>query len=330
MPPSALPLLVTTTANEAGSVTQSLFPEPVPVPRANETYLQTLNLLVGPERARVIVNSSYYALPSNSTASGDDDSFRKTFERLVTDGEWRCANRYMARKWAEGGGKVWVGEWTKRVGYVSNAAGYCAKKDRGMVCHEVGEVGILEVRSTHAIQDDIFPTFGTTPSPSAADIALVSGDLAHDAIRILLRGVIVIQELKEGGLADIKHKEVSTAWISFIHNLDPNTQKAESLPILSDIPKSEGESLPAEANGTAADRGGHDIDQSCSSKRRRHTGPPSHLQPGTVTVPNDQWEPCTASSSGTSEVRAIGGGKVVACPEGFWGHTVPFDWQLYG
>lgn len=70
------------------------------------------------------------------TGKKGEDEFRQTFERLVSDGVWRCPSRDFAGRWAEQGGKVWVGEWTKGVGYASNVGGgYCGQQ--GRVCHEV-------------------------------------------------------------------------------------------------------------------------------------------------------------------------------------------------
>ena len=64
------------------------------------------------------------------------DTFRETFEKIVTDGIWKCPARQAGREWAKNGGKVWVGEWTKGRAYVSNQdGGYCSEK--GRVCHEV-------------------------------------------------------------------------------------------------------------------------------------------------------------------------------------------------
>lgn len=178
-PPNQLPILINSTANEAGQIVQSLFP--APVPPSNETLLQTLSLLVGPERAGVIVSSGAYPLGKGS------DTFRETFERIVTDGVWRCSARDTARKWARDGGRVWVGEWTKGSSYVSNqGGGYCSEK--GRVCHEVcpplplgrfrlaacaGRVSRQEgsLMLMLMCQDDIYPTFGT----GATNGNLVSG-----------------------------------------------------------------------------------------------------------------------------------------------------------
>ena len=121
-------MLVSTTTHEAGSVTQSIFP--FPIPPDNNTYFGLLSMFVGPDRAGQLVQSSEYALGTSG-----DDVFRQTFERLVTDGVWRCPSRDFGKRWADAGGKVWVGEFTKGVGYVSNEGGSYCQGDR--VCHEV-------------------------------------------------------------------------------------------------------------------------------------------------------------------------------------------------
>lgn len=57
--PDSLPLLITIVRNEAGSVTQSLFPEPVPPSPATLGYV--LSGLIGPERAATILSSPSYS-----------------------------------------------------------------------------------------------------------------------------------------------------------------------------------------------------------------------------------------------------------------------------
>jgi hypothetical protein len=131
-PPHLIPLLITTTANEAGSVVGSLFPTASPA--NNATYQQILSVFVGADRAGQIIGSPEYAM----TGQGDD-TFRTSFERLVTDGVWRCASRAFADRWAESRGNVWVGEWTRGSQYVTNNGnGYC----KGRVCHEVSVLSL--------------------------------------------------------------------------------------------------------------------------------------------------------------------------------------------
>lgn len=103
------------------------------MPINNQTYLGVLSGFVGQERASIIASSPPYALPASG--QGREDEFRQKFERLVTDGVWRCASRDFARRWAGAGGNVWVGEWTRGRRYVSNEGGsYCTGDG---VCHEV-------------------------------------------------------------------------------------------------------------------------------------------------------------------------------------------------
>jgi hypothetical protein len=126
--PNQLPILITSTANEAGQIIGGLFPSPIPA--SNETLASTLAFLVGPERTQTLLESGLYKFGKG------DDAFRETFERLVSDGIWRCSARSAGREWAKNGGKVWVGEWTKGKTYDSNKdSGYCTAN--GRVYHEV-------------------------------------------------------------------------------------------------------------------------------------------------------------------------------------------------
>ncbi|KAK1927610.1 Alpha/Beta hydrolase protein [Papiliotrema laurentii] len=135
---SDISLLMTTTKNEGGSAVQQLFP--VPVPPSNKTLVSALTALVGEDRAEAIAK-----VPAYTSSVGGADGMRGTFEKIVTDGVWRCPNRAAARSWAKAGGKVWVAEWLAGSTYPTNTGSYCQGADR--VCHE----------------DDIYPTFGTAP-----------------------------------------------------------------------------------------------------------------------------------------------------------------------
>jgi hypothetical protein len=142
--------LITSTANEAGQIVDTLFP--AAVPSSNTTLLSTLSFLVGEERAAALLVSGKYQLGNG------EDTFRETFEKIVTDGIWRCPARQVGREWAKNGGRVWVGEWTKGKGYVSNqGGGYCSAK--GRVCHEVCPFSLDSCVVANE-QDDIMPTFG--------------------------------------------------------------------------------------------------------------------------------------------------------------------------
>jgi hypothetical protein len=125
-------MLLTTTANEAGTLVQSLLQAPQTLSNASYSYL--LTSLAGPERAQEIIASQAYALPSTDGFGKSGDDFRGTVERVGTDLAWRCASREFARAWGGAGGQVWVAEWQRGINYLSNTnGGYCEEK----VCHEV-------------------------------------------------------------------------------------------------------------------------------------------------------------------------------------------------
>ena len=106
---------MTTTKNEGGSAVQQLFP--VPVPPSNKTLVSALTALVGEDRAEAIAK-----VPAYTSSVGGADGMRGTFEKIVTDGVWRCPNRAAARSWAKAGGKVWVAEWLAGSTYPTNTA----------------------------------------------------------------------------------------------------------------------------------------------------------------------------------------------------------------
>jgi hypothetical protein len=87
-------------------------------------------------------------------------------ERIITDGTWRCPNRDVAAKWAESGGKVWLGEFVAGTTYPTNKDGeYCTKA--GRVCHEVSSSLISSLSGpADQVQDDVIPTFGGGSSVS--------------------------------------------------------------------------------------------------------------------------------------------------------------------
>ncbi|WVF65861.1 hypothetical protein IAT40_000598 [Kwoniella sp. CBS 6097] len=261
--PSSIALLLSTVSNEAGSAVQASFEAPVPL--SNNTYFATLSVAVNPDRAKVISASSRYALPpaDSPTPTGlygaGGDLFRETYERAATDGIWRCPNRDVARSWSRAGGKVWVGEWTKGATYPTNQQdeGYC--KQKGRVCHE----------------DDIYPTFGNAPNPSAN--------------------------------MSSSEEEILSYWTSFIQNLDPNGS--------TNGPKRDYPNLTHLAD--KAKNWWDDWTSSWKWWKRAGSGYPS-----AIAIWNQYRD--------DDDVLALGGGEVGACPEGFWGDKVPYDWQLYG
>nr|XP_019001775.1 uncharacterized protein I203_05482 [Kwoniella mangroviensis CBS 8507]OCF65236.1 hypothetical protein I203_05482 [Kwoniella mangroviensis CBS 8507] len=155
-----IPLLITTVANEAGTAVSEIFPAPVTLSQDN--YYATLAATIGAERAEILSSSREYGLP-NATGYGEGgDVFREKYERAATEGIWTCPNRDVAEQWSRNGGKVWVGQWNKGVTYPSNDNnGYC--KSKGRDCHE----------------DDIYPTFGTSPDTSDGVTSLEEDILSY-------------------------------------------------------------------------------------------------------------------------------------------------------
>ncbi|WVQ73418.1 hypothetical protein IAR50_002990 [Cryptococcus sp. DSM 104548] len=331
--PASLPLLLTTVKNEGGSAISSIFSTHVPL--SNDTYYSTLSALIGSPRAESLVDSAYYALPAiNSSSSSSTaaygpsgDTFRETFERAVTDGIWRCANLDVAGKWNAAGGKVWVGEWREGVAYPDNESGYCTKD--GVVCHE----------------DDIYPTFGTAPSPSTNATTLEATILSH--------------------------------WVSFITTLDPNpssssSSRKRSLPFTWSSWWNWSWTRNGNGNGTGQREGGGGVggesdfaivpgSSSSRSTFRSFSSSSSHSASTPTFIPSTFTSPTSTSSSlptssspsssfaaatspttptsaqwsqytSESDVFALGGdGQVsAACPSAFWGESVQYDWQLYG
>ena len=147
LPPSNVPLLITTTLHEGGSAVQQAIP--VALQGSLLSYTTSLATIFGTNRTQAIVDA--YELEEGA------DSLRQSLEKVATDGMWRCPNRAVASQWAAAGGKVWVGEWSVGSTYPDNKGTYCQQS--GRACHE----------------DDLYPTFGTSPSPNSDVKAMVSG-----------------------------------------------------------------------------------------------------------------------------------------------------------
>ncbi|KAL1410755.1 hypothetical protein Q8F55_001697 [Vanrija albida] len=138
--PASTPLLITYTADEGNTLIGRALPDPVPLNASS--YNASLGVVLDPTRAgKVMAPGSPYELPA--TDSGD--TLRHSVSRVVTDAYFRCPARSLAAGYAAAGGKVYVAEWTQGLPYPTNSNALCT----GKVCHG----------------DDIYPTFGTSPSP---------------------------------------------------------------------------------------------------------------------------------------------------------------------
>ncbi|ODN93444.1 hypothetical protein L198_05309 [Cryptococcus wingfieldii CBS 7118] len=296
--PASLPILLTTVKNEGGTAISSIFSTHVPL--SNDTYYSTASALIGTSRATSLVSSEYYSLPAiNSTSSTapygpSGDTFRETFERAVTDGIWKCANVDVANKWASAGGKVWVGEWREGVTYPDNESGYCTGD--GIVCHE----------------DDIYPTFGTASDPSSNTSTLESTIFSH--------WVAFITTLNPNPSSAAKKRSFSFTWSSW-WDWSWNGQKAGGS---SDFALSPGSSSSHSSSSRSSLHSSSSHAYSSSSSPSPTSTSPSSSATSTAT---SKWSQYTSES----DVFALGGDEQLsgACPAGFWGDSVPFDWQLY-
>ncbi|WVW80223.1 hypothetical protein I302_102201 [Kwoniella bestiolae CBS 10118] len=186
-----IPLLITTVSNEAGTAVSELFPGPVPV--SQDVYLATLAATINPDRASIVSSSGEYALPNSLGYGEGGDLFRETYEKAATQGIWACPNRDVAERWSRNGGKVWVGQWNKGVTYPSNAGeGYCTLQ--GTVCHE----------------DDIYPTFGTSPDTSSE-----TSSLEQDILKYWTSFITHIDPSPSSTKRDVDCKKSFRDWFSW-------------------------------------------------------------------------------------------------------------------
>lgn len=105
-----------------------------------------------------------------------------------------------------------------------------------------------------------------------------------------------------------------TRWISFIHNLDPN-----SVPSILSNSNIAIQILPG---GIGSDRGLASPNIASVTSLRTIREPIQSNAP----APAVKWEKYRGE---VAQVYAIGGGKVNVCPGGYWGQKVKFDWQIY-
>ncbi|CAG8632818.1 14576_t:CDS:2, partial [Acaulospora colombiana] len=139
-------LLLTTTSHEAGQPIYQSIGWALP----SAAFDLVAPILYGTPRDAAV--KSQYGIADLEVAD-----IRPQLATIGTDGVWRCPNYQFARTWANNGGNIWVGEFTKGATYPDNTGlSYCTAD--GHVCHE----------------DDIQIVFGTVPSPTAAQTALIN------------------------------------------------------------------------------------------------------------------------------------------------------------
>ncbi|EIW60289.1 alpha/beta-hydrolase [Trametes versicolor FP-101664 SS1] len=149
-PKVSKPVIVSTVRNEAGPTIYGGFPDTV----NDSFYEQLVSFTFGTPRTDRILDTAVYAV--SPAVDGVDTDQRPTLEALGTDQIWRCASWQFARNWVGNGGKAYVGEYMVGATYPGNdEVPFC--KSGGAVCH----------------QDDIEIVFGTVPSPTTSQTALI-------------------------------------------------------------------------------------------------------------------------------------------------------------
>jgi carboxylesterase type B len=139
-------LLLTTTAQDAGQPIYTSIGWALP----SSAFDLVAPILYGTPRDAAVA-ASY------GVADLEVDDVRPELVTIGTDGVWRCPNYEFARKWANNGGNIWVGEFTKGATYPQNESlSYCVAD--GHVCHE----------------DDIKIVFGNVANPTADQTALIT------------------------------------------------------------------------------------------------------------------------------------------------------------
>ncbi|KAG5637762.1 hypothetical protein H0H81_003329 [Sphagnurus paluster] len=145
------PIMITSVRDEAGPAIYQQFPDPIP----GEWFAPVCEATFGTPRTNTILSSPYYP-PVTSSLTGQVDA-RIQLESVGTDYLWKCSGWTFARNWVQNGGSAYVGEYQIGATYAGNEAiPFCSTA--GNVCH----------------QDDIEIVFGTVPSPTPAQAALVN------------------------------------------------------------------------------------------------------------------------------------------------------------
>lgn len=168
--PSTLkPLILTTVKDDAAPTIAYNFPANFPA----SYYEPAIDASYGDSRTAAIVASQWYSPNMMSAMSPANDQVRAELNLLGTDSNWRCPTWSFARSYVAKGGSVHVGKFVQGATYAGNDQ-YDMCLEPGTVCHE----------------DDIYITFGTTPSPTTVQTSLT--------------------------------KEIQARWSAFMHTSNPN------------------------------------------------------------------------------------------------------------
>jgi len=150
-PSQSKTIMLTNVVDEAMYTIYYEFPSPISASYYEEVVDGSFGSVSG---SRLLSYSTY--VPTTTSADGTQDA-RPQLSQMGTDQVWRCPTWTFARSWASSGGTAYVGVYTVGASYPGNSdVSECT--DSGSVCH----------------QDDIEIVFGTAPSPTNAQSALIT------------------------------------------------------------------------------------------------------------------------------------------------------------
>lgn len=151
-PSQTKPILLSNVVDEAMLTIYGFFPDPITV----EFYDEFVDGSFGEPRAERLLAATEYIVPVSNEADTSPDA-RPQLQTMGTDQVWRCATWTFARNWVASGGSAYVGMYVLGASYPGNSdVPECTQS--GSVCH----------------QDDIEIVFGTVPSPTGEQSALVN------------------------------------------------------------------------------------------------------------------------------------------------------------
>ncbi|CCM03627.1 uncharacterized protein FIBRA_05771 [Fibroporia radiculosa] len=151
-PQQTKPILLSTVLDEAMLTIYGEFPQPI----SNDLYEEVVNVTFGEPRAGRLLAQSEYVVPAATNGDVTEDA-RPELQTMGTDQVWRCATWTFARNWVTAGGSAYVGLYVVGASYPGNSdVPECVQS--GSVCH----------------QDDIEIVFGTVPSPTSEQSALIN------------------------------------------------------------------------------------------------------------------------------------------------------------
>ncbi|EIN07109.1 alpha/beta-hydrolase [Punctularia strigosozonata HHB-11173 SS5] len=194
-------ILISTVLNEAAFTIYGNFQDPVP----EDEFDLVLSGTFDETQTNDIIDSQKYAVPAGVAQSTVDA--RTQLETLGTDYIWKCSSWTFARNWVSAGGKAFVGLYNVGASYPGNSdVSFCTEP--GVVCH----------------QDDIEIVFGTVPSPTSAQSALIK-EMQARYKAFLNNGnpnVSGYETWTAAGTSDVHAKNLGATGEAEVGNCDPS------------------------------------------------------------------------------------------------------------